>query len=219
MRFAYADPPYPGLAQKYYQTEEVDHVQLIAELYACYPDGWALSTSSDALQKVLAICPAGVRVASWVKGERRGVSWRPRSAWEPLIVWGGRPQRIGVEEYSSDVLVWGGRQHSHPGALVGMKPAAYAEWMFRQLGAARGDELVDLFPGSGAITRAWDLYTRPPGGRDTSVAKDLRNVSLEASRDTRRAAHRDGGSDVAAAPPDSCLAGAERRLNEKLGHG
>jgi hypothetical protein len=40
-----------------------------------------------------------------------------------------------------------------------MKPAAFAEWIFRLLGAVPGDTFADLFPGSGAITRAWHLYT------------------------------------------------------------
>lgn len=203
-RFAYADPPYPGMAQKYYGTEEVNHVELVARLVAEYPAGWALLTSASTLQEVLAMCPAGVRVACWVKGPRPGVSWRPRSAWEPLIVAGGRPRRLGVEEYSSDVLIWGGRQHSHPGALIGMKSAAYAEWVFRQLGALAGDTLDDLFPGSGIIGRAWQIYSRavPRGIRDTSQGSP--------GDDSRPASTNDGSS-----RDTSCLAGAERQLRER----
>lgn len=161
-RFAYADPPYPGLARKYYRCDEVDHADLVAGLMGGFPDGWALSTSAAALRGVLVLCPPGVRVCSWVRRARRGRAWRPRNAWEPLIVYGGRPRLLGVAEDLSDVLLGGGYQRSHPGALVGMKPAAFAEWMFRQLGAGLGDELVDLFPGSGAIGRAWSLYVSPP---------------------------------------------------------
>jgi hypothetical protein len=65
-------------------------------------------------------------------------------------------------EKLDNTLAWGGRQHSHPDALVGMKPAAWCEWVFRMLGAQRGDELVDVFPGSGAVTRAWRLYAGDP---------------------------------------------------------
>lgn len=158
MRFAYADPPYPGLAKQYYGTSEVNHRILIGTLVREFPDGWALSTSSTALQGVLAMCPRGVRVASWVRGARPGKSILPRCAWEPLIIYGGRPWPEGVPESSSDVLLWGGRQASHPNALIGMKSAAFAEWMFQQLGATREDELVDIFPGSGIIGRAWGMY-------------------------------------------------------------
>ncbi len=67
-----------------------------------------------------------------------------------------------VDEVLDDVLLWGGRQPSHPGALVGMKSAAFCEWVFRQLGAEPGDEFADLFPGSGAVSRAWRLFSGHP---------------------------------------------------------
>ena len=64
---AYADPPYPGKARLYQDHPdyggEVDHAELIERL-AAY-DGWALSTSAEALPAVLAVCPLGVRVAAW----------------------------------------------------------------------------------------------------------------------------------------------------------
>ena len=45
-----------------------------------------------------------------------------------------------------------------PRRVVGAKPAAFCWWLFDLLGALPGDELVDLFPGSGGIGRAWRLY-------------------------------------------------------------
>lgn len=59
------------------------------------------------------------------------------------------------------------RQHSHPGALVGMKSAAFAEWVFRLLGARQGDTLADIFPGSGIISRAWEEYVSRVDRRGT----------------------------------------------------
>lgn len=44
------------------------------------------------------------------------------------------------------------------GTVIGAKPAAFAYWMFRLLGARIGDTLDDLYPGSGGIARAWDHY-------------------------------------------------------------
>ena len=62
LRLAYADPPYPGKARLYRDHPdyggEVDHLALIARL-AEY-DGWALSTSAEALPAVLALYPPGV---------------------------------------------------------------------------------------------------------------------------------------------------------------
>jgi len=48
-RIAYADPPFPGMARKYYQHEptyagEVDHRALLAELVTF--DGWAATCAS-----------------------------------------------------------------------------------------------------------------------------------------------------------------------------
>jgi hypothetical protein len=152
------DPPYVGLARRYYNNKEVDHRALIRNA-AAY-DGWALCGSAASHLEVLRMCPAGVRVGIWVRGSRPGVSWRARNAYEVVYVYGGRPRRLSCHEVLDDVLVLPAqtRSRSHPGALVGMKPAAFSEWVFRMLGAARGDSLVDMFPGSGAVTRAWDLY-------------------------------------------------------------
>lgn len=69
MRFAYADPPYPGQSHKYRghpdYAGEVNHKELIDRLSLDYPDGWALSTSGSALQSVLDLCPRDVRIAVW----------------------------------------------------------------------------------------------------------------------------------------------------------
>lgn len=159
---AYADPPYPGLAHRYYDCPEVDHEALIERLGTDFADGWALSTSSKALRQVLSMCPENVRVCPWIRGSRRVSSWGARHAYEVVIVAGGRPRLLDVAEDLDDVLLWRGRQSSHPDALIGMKPAAFCEWVFRLLGLTIGDELVDLFPGSGAVTRAWNLYTSHP---------------------------------------------------------
>ena len=161
MRFAYADPPYPGTARKYYADQpsyggEVDHVALIASLVDGGYAGWALSTSSKALRHVLPLCPEGTRTCPWVKPI--GVSGRTRGAhntWEPLLVAGGRELRPGFRDWLS----------AHParsgGSLPGRKPIAFCAFLFQQLGMLPGDELVDLFPGTGIVSRAWaELSTR-----------------------------------------------------------
>lgn len=171
MRFAYADPPYPGKAGYYPERQEVNHASLLERLTDGYPDGWALSTSAEALQDVLALCPPNVRICAWLRSARRTRSLRALSAWEPLIVAGGRPLPIeGIDgapvvQVIEDALAYRGRYRAYPGALVGMKPPQFAEWMFRQLGAAPGDELDDLYPGSGAVLRAWWRHVGPAGER------------------------------------------------------
>jgi len=101
---------------------------------------------------------------------RVSASRRALSAWEPLLVAGGRehgtdaPQDLLDDLETDDVVLddvldYRGRYDSFNGALVGMKAPEFAMWMFRQLGARPGDTLDDLYPGSGAIGRAWTLYT------------------------------------------------------------
>lgn len=159
MRFAYADPPYPGKAHYYPEQREVDHAELIRRLSSTWTDGWALSTSAVALAGVLALCPPGVRVLSWVKNPRGG------SAWEAVILSGGRRHEArGVP----DALVYRGRYHAFPGAMVGMKPPQFSEWVFAHLGACAGDSLDDLFPGSGAVSLAWRRYTSAAAAGDAS---------------------------------------------------
>lgn len=179
MRFSFADPPYPGTAARYYRAQpdfagEVDHGQLIARLEHGYPDGWALSTSAAALRDVLLLCPPDVRVAAWVRGERPGAHLRPLSAWEPVIYRGGRALLTGPGPgRRTDALVHVARARTTMGRrrVVGAKPAVFAWWLFDLLGALPGDRLDDLFPGSGGIARAWDLYSSS-GSRRPSIEHD-----------------------------------------------
>jgi len=161
MRFAYADPPYPGLSSKYYRDEpsfagEVDHVELIASLKASGYDGWALSTGAYALRDLLPLCPPDARVCAWVKPI--GVSSRSNglhNTWEALIVVGGRQRPPGRRDWLRAQPARGG------GDLPGRKPIAFCAWLFECLGMRPGDELADLFPGSGVVTRCWESWSQP----------------------------------------------------------
>lgn len=151
---AYADPPYPGLAARYYAKEttfagEVDHAELLRALADRY-DGWALSTSAKTLRIVLPLCPPEARVCAWVKP----IGASPRTfgvhnSWEPLIVVPGRQLRPGKRDWLA------AQPARRGGTLMGRKPLAFCAWLFELLGLLPGDELIDLFPGTGVITRAW----------------------------------------------------------------
>lgn len=175
-RFAYADPPYPGLSKKYYghhpdYAGEVDHAALIARLEAGGYAGWALSTSSRALQEILPLCPPGVRVCAWVKpiGVARS-TYGLHSAWEALIVAGGRKRQPGVRDWlrAQPARKWG--------TLMGRKPVAFCAWLFDCLGMLPGDELDDLFPGTGAVARAW----REVSAREDPMSEQERRDRFEA---------------------------------------
>lgn len=160
MRFAYADPPYPGKAFYYPEKCEVDYVSLVATLVREFPDGWALSLGARDLRDVLPSCPPGARVGAWVKQPRNCRCSSAVSSWEPVIFVGGRRRQATVGWGVLDACVARGRFRGFPGAMVGMKPPAFSVWVFELLGASRGDVLVDLFPGSGAVGLAWDLFSR-----------------------------------------------------------
>lgn len=156
MRLAYADPPYPGRAHLYADhpdyAGEVDHPALIESL-AEY-DGWALSTSAAALRDLLPLCPEDVRVLAWVKNT-------VTVSWEPVIVRSARKPE-GVRDWihvEPDAYQW---REKPDGYVIGQKPAPFCEWMFQWLGATVDDTLDDLFPGSGNVGRAWEIWQSKP---------------------------------------------------------
>lgn len=156
---AYADPPYPGQAGKHYADHpdyagEVDHGPLVERLEREYPDGWALSTSSPALREVLPLVPPQVRVMAWTKpfaAYKRNV--RVAYAWEPVLVKEGR--RFDGAVPTRDFVAC---PITMKRGLVGAKPDGFCRWLFAAMGLRPCDELHDLFPGSGAVQRAWDAY-------------------------------------------------------------
>lgn len=159
MRFAYADPPYIGQAKRHYQCAEVDHAALVARLISEYPDGWALSLSSPTLRQILNLCPSDVRVAAWCKSFcafKRGV--RPAYAWEPVIYRGGRnpvngyravvPEKNGKQTTPKDFIV---EPITLKKGLVGAEPEKVCRWILSLLNVSSGDEVADLFPGTGIM--------------------------------------------------------------------
>ncbi len=104
-----------------------------------------------------------MRVAAWHRGERPTRSAWPLHAWEPVIYWGGRQIiRDAGEPRRTDSIECGvAAVTTLPGRVIGAKPAAVCRWIFDLLGAGPGDSLDDLFPGSGAVSRAWASFTDP----------------------------------------------------------
>lgn len=161
MRFAYADPPYPGCATRFYSHDprcaEVSYPDLIARLVAEYPDGWALSMNSVNLKDVLPYAPKKSRILAWVKSYAvmRPNVW-PTYAWEPVLFFGGRKGNR-VNQTPFDWHLSAARQDVR---MAGCKPTQFAFWLFSCWNAQRDDEVVDLFPGAGAFLSAWEFYRR-----------------------------------------------------------
>lgn len=171
MSFAYADPPYLGCCRLYDHHhpdglcwDDLDtHRALIDGLTAMHPDGWAMSATSVSLREILPLCPDDVRVGAWVKpfhAFKKGV--RPAYAWEPIIFRGGRnakhppPEKGGKQTTPRD---WVSCNITLRKGLTGAKPEPVCEWICDLLNVQPGDELVDLYTGTGVMGRVAALRT------------------------------------------------------------
>lgn len=184
MRFGYADPPYFKCCALYGHhhpdglcwDDAETHRLLIDRLMNEYPDGWALSCSTPSLRTILPMCPDDVRIAAWVKtfcAFKKGV--RPCYAWEPVIFRGGRnkhhppPEKGGKQTTPKDFVILellDPQVLAAPIALkkglTGAKPEPFCEWVCDLLNVLPGDELVDLFPGTGIMGRVAEQRVRTP---------------------------------------------------------
>lgn len=164
-RFAYADPPYLGLAQKFYGRLHPEahiydtlegHRALIERMEREFPDGWAMSLGSRNLRDILPICPPDARVGSWVKTFCAFKNISPSYAWEPVIFKTTRSRPKGV--FRRD---WIACPMAMRVGFKGSKPLAFCEWVFNDLlGMDADDELVDLFPGSGSVSKAFEFWKK-----------------------------------------------------------
>ena len=178
MKLGYADPPYIGCAHLYKDhpdyAGEVDHLELITRLNREY-DGWVLHaaatpTSMCVLGNIIQNTP-GARWCSWVKGFaafKRNVS--VAYAWEPVII---KPARKPVVSKRLVMRDWIECPITLRRGLTGAKPEKVCHWAFELLGARPDDELIDLFPGTGAVSEAWrtwrGLFTLPEPDRARAI--------------------------------------------------
>ena len=159
MRLAYADPPYPGCSHLYRDhpdyAGEVDHAALIEQMGTEF-DGWVLHTNAPSIPLIASLVPDNVRWGAWVKpfaAFKRNVP--VAYAWEPCVIKAARTPVVSKRHVSRD---WVSEPITMKKGLTGVKPEAVCHWAFELLGAHPDDELIDLFPGSGAVTKAWKTW-------------------------------------------------------------
>jgi len=163
MRVAYADPPYPGMSGFYADhpdyAGEIDHALLLKQLDTEY-DGWLLHTASTTLREVFRCADRAeidsFRVMAWCKSFaafKKNVC--PAYAWEPVLV---KPCRKPTVDHRIVMRDWIVEGITLQRGLVGAKPEDVCRWGFEMLGLGPDDELIDLFPGTGAVTRAWERW-------------------------------------------------------------
>lgn len=183
MRVAYLDPPYYGCCALYDHhhpdgrcwDDLETHRLLIERVAAEFPDGWALSCTSNSLRVLLPLCPEGVRVGAWVKpfcSFRPNVN--PAYAWEPVIF---QSKPSSYRNGGTTVRDYVAAPMTMKRGLTGAKPEAFCYWLFEVLGLSPGDELVDVFQGSGAVSRAWGSWQ---ASRSMLTPSDAAQLDLEA---------------------------------------
>lgn len=171
MNIGYADPPYIGCAHLYKDhpdyAGEVDHAALVARLEDEF-DGWVLHASATPVSMAV-IAPlvekTGARWMAWVKpfaAFKRNVPIA--YAWEPVIV---KPARKPVVSKRLVMRDWVDCPITMKRGLTGAKPEKVCHWAFEMVAARPDDNLVDMFPGTGAVSVAWEnwkkLFTLPGG--------------------------------------------------------
>lgn len=172
-----ADPPYLGRAVRWYgaggcgngygqgqadnhpEAAKWDlpetHKQLVRELQSNY-DGWAIAMSvhslSTYLEEVETDSRNGIRVCVWHKPSAVTSGSRITNNWEPVLIkvpqdrkgWNSNAPRV------SDVISANPKRAN----FVGAKPTEWTRWVLDLLGYREGDEVVDMFEGSGAVRQA-----------------------------------------------------------------
>jgi len=158
MKFAYADPPYFKQGKKLYGKLHEDaeiwdsqqsHLDLIAKLYAEYPDDFALSCNPADLSWILTKYP-NLRVCVWTKTFHQIRPTTVQYAWEPLLLHGGRKEN----KRKPMVRDWISCARAMRKGLVGAKPLTFNNWVLDLLNYQEGDILDDLFPGSNGMADA-----------------------------------------------------------------
>jgi hypothetical protein len=162
VKIGYADPPYIGCAHLYKDhpdyAGEVDHVALVERLESEF-DGWVLHASATT-ESFATLAPlvlrTGARWMAWVKpfaAFKRNVP--VAYSWEPVIVKAGRKpvvsKRLVMRDHVPESITM--RR-----GLTGAKPEDVCHWAFEMVAARPDDELVDLFPGTGAVAKAWSTW-------------------------------------------------------------
>lgn len=166
MKIGYADPPYFGCGKLYAAhhpdaldwDEPATHVRLVEQLQDEY-DGWVLhmSATPESIELYAPLIPnSGARWCMWVKGFaafKRNVS--VAYAFEPVVI---KPARKPVVSKRLVMRDWINESITLKRGLTGAKPEAVCHWAFELAAAHPDDTLDDLFPGTGAVSKAWRTW-------------------------------------------------------------
>ena len=176
MKFIIADPPYLGRAVRYYgqggcgygygigqadnhpQAHIWDnpetHKKLAQDLLDNY-DGFAIALTVHSLSTYLEVIKTdsrnNIRIMSWIKPSAVPSGNRISTSWEPVIIKmakGRKNHNEGVR--MKDYLIANPPRQN----FMGSKPQEWTNWVLDAMGFRDGDEVTDMFEGSGAVTKA-----------------------------------------------------------------
>ena len=177
MKLCIADPPYLGRSVRWYGKggcgdgngrnqadnhpeahlwdQKETHQNLVRQLQEQF-DGWAIAMSVHSLSTYLQIVETdsrnGIRVCVWHKPSAITSGNRITNHWEPVLVKIPQTRKGWSNDHArmSDVLTVNPPKNNFRGS----KPPEWTHWVLDLLGYTEGDEVVDLFEGSGAVTHA-----------------------------------------------------------------
>ena len=174
VKLAIADPPYLGRAVRYYGQggcgygyghKQADnhpeahlwddpetHKELAQRLLANY-DGFAIALTVHSLSTYLQVLETdsrnGIRVGAWIKPIAIPSGSRIKTSWEPVIFKIPKERRgYAMGDRVNDYLIANPPKRN----FIGSKPKEWTEWVLKVLGYEAGDEVHDLFVGSGAVS-------------------------------------------------------------------
>jgi hypothetical protein len=182
LKFAIADPPYLGRAERWYgetgcgiarghgradQHPEAhiwddpqSHIDLVHRLNRDY-HGWAIAMSVNSLSVYLSAVETdsrnGIRVCVWHKPSAVTSGSRITNHWEPVLINVPKERRSWKSgNKCSDVFSCNPNRRG----FIGSKPHAWTFWILELLGVQEGDSVDDLFPGSGAVAEAMHILAQ-----------------------------------------------------------
>jgi hypothetical protein len=176
MKLCIADPPYLGRAVRHYgiggraygggkgksDTHPEAHIwddpethrQLVRDLETNF-DGWAIAMSVHSLSTYLEVIETesenGIRVCVWHKTNSIPSGSRIMNYWEPVLVRVPKERKGRTKgPICKDII----SANAPRVGFSGSKPPEWTHWVLDLLGYCDGDEVVDLFHGSGAVADA-----------------------------------------------------------------
>lgn len=152
----YADPPYRG-GEKKYGCDPIDFEDLVRVMENAAPVR-AMSTGAKMVAEISALIPSA-RVCPWFRKYSGSLPLvHPTYSWEAVFLWGQLPKRGKNQRVIRDSLHANSVIHRPDIVFPTPKPEEFAHWLVELLFIEpSGQSILDLFSGSGTISRVAEL--------------------------------------------------------------